>query len=307
MKRRAYLAAVGTGAIAGCLGSDEAEREGNENSDDTSTDDDRDLPPVEDTETDETVDDADSESDEANGNDSEDKRQETSDQVELERAIERAENEYKRAMAEYARQADGDEPTFIDVLPSTDLSSNNAREHLRQAREILWSEARQFAHTAAEQQRVREYRTYDDVITTLYRIQRSIHRTYMQIDTPDERTTYSSKPSSLRSGTDDHSALGEKIAGKEMYMDELVEKYEQQRWQLTLLDRAFSALVNVRSSQNISNRSMTNLRFAREEWSTIIAELEDPASASPTDRTDEAFLSVAREWHTLVDETLRKQ
>ena len=297
MDRRTYLVGVGTGAVAGCLGIGEED----EPQDDAGSDDERELPPVDSEPAVEETDDNGSTDDEEDDN-----RQETSDEIELERAIERAEDQYRLALVEFASHADGEDPTFLDVLPSTETEFNNAREHLDEARDILWSEAREFAHTEREQQRVREYRTYDDLIVKLYRVQRSIHRSYRQIDAPDERTTYSSKPSSLRSGTEDHAELGEEIADKELYMDDLQTKYEQQRWQLTLLDRTFSALVNIGSSRNISNRSTAELRFAREDLATVVTELEDPASAPPENRTDEAFLELAQEWYTLVDETLRE-
>ena len=297
MDRRMYLAVVGTGAIAGCLGGDE---ESEEPANSGSSSDGRELPPVDQSEPDEIEDDVDEPVTE-----DEDGRQETSDEVELERAIERAENQYRLAMAEFAAHADGETPTFLDVLPSTDLEFNNAREHLDAAREILWYEAREFAHTEADQQRVREYRTYDDLITKLYRIQRSIHRTYTQFKEPDAGGTYSSRPSSLTSGKDDHAALGEEMADKEIYMDDLQQKYDQQTWQLTVVERTVSGLINVGSVRQISSQSTTQLQFARDEFRTVIAELEDPTTALPADRTDHPFFELVEAWHTLVDETLQ--
>jgi len=297
MKRRAYLAVVGMGSIAGCLGGDDEEAD-----DSDEATDDRELPPVE-------ADDADSESVVESDDEpaEEDDSRDPSDEVELERAIKRAEDQYRLAMDEFASHVDGEDPTFIDVLPSTDLEFNNAREHLNAAREILWNDAREFAHTEAEQQRVREYRTYDDLITKLYRIQRSIHRTYSRIEHPESGQTYSSIPSSLTSGTDDHTALGEEMADKKVYMDELQAKFDQQAWQLKLLERTFSGLVNVRSPRQISGRSTTQLQFARDEFRTVIVELTDPSSALPTDRTDDALLELVEQWHTLVDETLQSK
>ena len=297
MDRRTYLAAVGTGAIAGCLGGDE-ESEATDDSGEAS--DDRELPPVEQSENDES-------GDEADESDTDDERQETADQVELERAIDRAEQQYRLAMAEFASHADGDDSGFIDVLPSTNVAFNNAREHLSTARDILWQEAREFAETEAEQQRVREYRTYDDLITKLYRIQRSIHRSYTQIERPDDNPTYSSLPSSVTSGKDDHTALGEKMADKEIYMDDLQQKYDQQAWQLRLLERTFAGLINVGSTRQLSSRSTTQLQFARDEFRTVVAELEEPAAALPDDRTDDAFLELVEEWHTVVDEMLQER
>lgn len=299
MDRRTYLAVVGTGAIAGCLGGDEAVEETDDNG---ATSDDQELPPVDQSDDSESVDEADSDEEDAT-----DSRQETGDEVELERAIERAEAQYRLAMAEYAQHVDGEDPTFLDVLPSTDLAFNNAREHLNEARDILWSEAREFAHTEAEKQRVREYRTYDDLITKLYRIQRSIHRTYSRIEQPDSGGSYSSIPSSLSSGMADHERLGEEMADKAVYMDELQVKYDQQAWQLRLLERTFSGLVNVRSARQISGRSTTQLQFARDEFRTVIAELEDPTAAPPDDRTDQALLDLVEQWQTLVDETLQSK
>ena len=297
MNRRTYLAVVGTGAIAGCLGGDEAAEETDDNG---AASDDQELPPVDQADDSEPVDESDSDEEDAT-----DSRQETSDEVELERAIERAEAQYRLAMAEYAQHVDGEDPTFLDVLPSTDLSSNNAREYLNRGREILWSEAREFAHTEAEKQRVREYRTYDDLITKLYRIQRSIHRTYNRIEQPDSGESYSSIPSSLSSGMADHEHLGEEMADKAVYMDELQVKYDQQTWQLMLLKRTFSGLVNVRSARQISGRSTTQLQFARDEFRTVLTELENPTIALPENRTDSEFLNLVDQWHTLVDETLQ--
>lgn len=298
MDRRAYLVVVGTGAVGGCLGIGEEE----EPEDDTESDDERELPPVDSEPAVEAPDDT-----ESTEREEDDTRQETTDEVELERAIERAEREYRLAMTEFASRADGEDPTFIDVLPSTDIAFNNAREHLNAAREILWYEAREFAHTEAEKQRVREYRTYDDLITKLYRIQRAIHRTYTRIERPEADPTYASLPSSLTSGRDDHTALGEEMAGKEIYMDDLQQKYDQQRGQLRLLERTFAGLVNVGSTRRLSSQSTTQLQFARDEFRTVIAELKNPAAALPDGQTDDAFLELVEEWYTVVDETLQER
>lgn len=301
MDRRAYLVVVGTGALGGCLGIGEDD----EPEENTAPDDERELPPVDSEPAVEAADD--NEADDPTDEDEDDSRQETTDEVELERAIGRAEDQYRLAMAEFTGHVDAEDPTFIDVLPSTDLEFNNAREHLNAAREILWYEAREFAHTEAEKQRVREYRTYDDLITKLYRIQRSIHRTYARIEHPDDDPTYSSLPSSLTSGNDDHTALGEEMADKEVYMDDLQQKYDQQRGQLRLLERTFAGLVNVGSPRRLSSQSTTQLQFARDEFRTVIAELENPAAALPDGRTDHAFLELVEEWYTVVDETLQER
>lgn len=307
MDRRTYIAVVGTGAIAGCLGGDEeveADESDEADNDSESASDDRELPPVEQAGGDDSGNDVDDSASEAEA-ETEDDRQQTTDELELERAIERAENEYRLAMDEFASDVDGDDPSFIDVLPSTDLEFNNAREHLNAAREILWYEAWEFAHTDAERQRVREYRTYDDLITKLYRIQRTIHRSYTHITYPDAGGSYSSLPSSLTTGRDRHTDLGEEMADKAIYMSGLQQKYDQQAGQLRLLERTFGGLVNVRSTDRISRRSTTQLQFARDEFRTVITELENPSAALPDGRTDRAFLDVVKAWHTIVDETLQ--
>lgn len=304
MDRRTYIAVVGTGAIAGCLGGDEGVEATEADDDNGSASDDRELPPVEQADSDDSgnaVDESDAEAE----NEAEDDRQQTTDEIELERAIERAEDEYRLAMVEFASHVDSEDPSFIDVLPSTNLEFNNAREHLNAAQEILWYEAKEFAHTDAERQRVREYRTYDDLITKLYRIQRSIYRSYTQITHPNAGEAYSSLPSSLTTGRDNHTALGEEMADKAIYMSELQRKYDQQAQQLRLLERTFAGLINVRSTDWISRRSTTQLQFARDEFRTVITELENPSAVLPDGRTDQAFLDVVEAWHEVVDETLQ--
>lgn len=296
MDRRAYLVVVGCGVVAGCLGIGDGDEP--DEQEDTESGDERQLPPVD-------TDEQNTEPETSTQAESEQNTTESDDVVELERAIKRAEDQYRLAMDEYAQLAPVDEPTFIDVLPSTDLDSNNAREHLNRARSILWYEARAFAHTEADQQRVREYRTYDQLITKLYRIQRGIYRTYTHIEDPSKETIYSSRPSSFTTADRDHEELGEQMDDKAIYMDELQTKYDQQDWQLTLLERTISGLLNVKSRRWVSNQSTAQLRFAREEFRTVVDELSDPTSALPADRTDEAFLEVVEAWLRLTDETLQ--
>lgn len=306
MDRRTCLAGVGTVAIAGCLGL--GDRFG-DSDDDENTESDEDSQPTSEADPDPhegsptTTEDPQSEAD---SEPAVDDRQQSTDEIEFERSLDKAERRYRLALQEYGRSAGGTDPTFIDVLPSTDLKTNNARTYLNEANDILWHDTRDLATTAEEEAMVREYRTYDDLIPDLARIQRYIHRAYTRIEPVESEPLHSSPPSELASAKADYEAVGEEMAEMEIYMDEIRTKYDQQAWQIELLDRMFVGLVNVGHPRSTSSQTQTQLRLAREEFRTVTEELEDPTSAPPEETTDQELLKLATEWYELADEALRE-
>ena len=311
MDRRTCLVGVGTVATAGCLGfggdgSEDAESTGNESVESDSeggqptTDSDSDAEPEPESPT--TEEDPESEPEPEQTDD----RQETSDEIEYERSLARAEAQYRLAVREYGRSASGDEPTFLGVLPSDDVGAHNAREYLDRAGEILWTDTRDKAVTADHEAQVREYRTYDDVIVDLSVIQRYIHAAYSRIDPVDAEPIYSSPPSELDSAREDHDALGEELSEMEVHMDVLETKHDQQAWQIELLERTFTGLVNLKGPEYATSQSTTQLQLARNELRTVSNELGDPTSAPPEGTTDDDFLDLVTEWYELADEALRE-
>ena len=311
MDRRKYLAVGGTVAVAGCLGffEDDAEESGDtadtddssQSTDGSTSADESSSQPEPDTE--ESA--SDTENDEEPT--TEDDEASPDDRIELDRTLTRAERQYRRGLAEYGKSTDIEDATLLDVYPSVDVETNNARVYFDRAGEILWEDASDYANTEAERERVREYRTYDDRIGDLARIQRFIHKAYSYIDPTDQRTLYASGPSELEKGRRHHNTLGEEMAELELYMDELQIKYDQQAWQLTLLERMFAALVTVEGAHRLSDRSVRELGAARDEFEQVKRELEDPASAPPEDHTDEPFLELATDWYELLDRTYRER
>ena len=312
MDRRKYLAVGGTVAVAGCLGffegdsENDAGSEGNSDPDGEQSTDGSTSDTASDTEP-EPTEEASEDGGGAEDDETTDDEGSPSDAVELERALTRAERQYRRGLAEYAGAVDTEDATFLSVYPSTEVETNNARAYLDRAGEILWEDARDYAHTEAERERVREYRTYDDRIGDLARIQRFIHRAYSYIDPTDKRTLYSSAPSELTKARTHHDALGEELDELEVYMDELGSKYDQQAWQLTLLERMFAGLVTANGPHKLGDRSVRELGAARDEFEQIKRELDDPASAPPEDHTDEPFLELATDWYELLDRTYRER
>ncbi|MEA1932700.1 MAG: hypothetical protein U9O06_14290 [Euryarchaeota archaeon] len=308
MDRRTYLVVGGTVAVSGCLGVLEDEESQPDQDAETTAEPDPEqeatAPDSEgadsQTETSEPEQEPEPES-EPEGDD----RQQTDDEIELERSISRAEDQFRRALSEYGRSAEFEEPTLLHVLPSTEIETNNAREHLNRASDILWTESRDLATTEDQRQQVREYRTYDDLITDLATIQRYIHGAYSRIGSTDDEEIYSSGPSELASAKRDHEALGKEIADKEMYMTELQTKFEQQRWQIELVERMFAGLVTVKGTAYIDDQSATQLDLARSAFETVRNELRDTTSAPPDDVTDEAFLELVEAWYELTDQTFR--
>jgi len=305
MDRRTYLVVGGTVAVSGCLGVlEDEESQPDQDAETTVEPGPEQEPPATDAE------EADSEI-EASEPEQEpepegDARQQTDDEIELERSISRAEDRFRRALREYGHSAEFEEPTLLHLLPSTEVETNNAREHLNKASDILWTESRDLATTDEQRQQVREYRTYDDLITDLVTIQRYIHRAYSRIGSTDDEEIYSSAPSELASAKRDHQALGEEIADKEMYMTELQAKFEQQRWQIELVERMFSGLMTVKGTAYIADQSATQLDLAQSAFETVRNELRDTTSAPPDDVTDEAFLKLVEAWYELTDRTFRE-
>lgn len=311
MDRRTYLVGVGTVAVAGCLGfgeSDEDEPGESEQDDETEaaensgTESESEPQP----ESSPTAEESESEPEDEPEPESDD-RQQSTEEIELERSIASAEEQFREAMREYGKSSGRENGTLLHLLPSTEVETHNAREYLNRASDILWTETRDHATTEAEKQQVREYRTYDDLIVDLVRIQRYIHRAYTRIGSTAEETMYHSSPSELTSAKTDHEAVGEEMAEKEIYMDDLQLKYEQQQWQITLLERTFSALVNIKSAEHAPSQSSTQLQLARNELWRATGELKDTTAAPPEDSTDEEFLALAEEWYDLTDEALRAQ
>jgi|GEM_PF-291178 hypothetical protein len=305
MDRRTYLVVGGTVAVSGCLGVlEDEESQPDQDAETTAETDPEQESPAPDFEG---TDSQNEESEPPQEPEPEgDDRQQTDDEIELERSISRAEDRFRRALQEYGRLTEFEEPTFLHVLPSTEVETNNAREYLNNASDILWTESRDLATTEEQRQRVREYRTYDDLITDLVTIQRYIHRAYSRIGSTDDEELYSSAPSELASAKRDHEALGKEIADKEMYMAELQAKFEQQRWQIELVERMFSGLVTVKGTAYIDDQSATQLDLARSAFETVRNELRDTTSSPPDDVTDEAFLELVDEWYELTDRTFRE-
>ena len=313
MDRRKYLAVGGTMAVAGCLGffggdsgesSDDggtADTDNGSQPTDSVSDGGPSDQPEPDTEepTSATEDDTEPTTD--------DDEPSPDDRVELERTLTRAERQYRRGLAEYGKPTGIEDGTLLDVYPSVDVETNDARVYFDRAGEILWEDARDYAHTEAERERVREYRTYDDRIGDLARIQRFIHKAYSYIGPTDERTLYASGPSELEKARRHHNTLGEEMAELEVYMDELRIKYDQQAWQLTLLERMFAGLVTVKGAHRLTDRSVRELGAARDEFEQVKRQLEDPTSAPPEDHTDEAFRELATDWYELVDRAYRQR
>lgn len=306
MDRRTYLVVGGTVAVSGCLGVLEGEESQPDQDAETTTETDPEQEsPAPDSEgTDSQNEESESEQ-EPEPEPERDDRQQSSDEIELERSINRAEDRFRLALREYGRSTEFEEPTFLHVLPSTEVETNNAREHINKASDILWTESRDLATTEEQRQRVREYRTYDDLITGLVTIQRSIHGAYSRIGSTDEESIYSSAPSELASAKRDHEALGEEIADKELYMTELQTKFEQQRWQIEQIERMFAGLVTVKGIGYINDQSATQLDLARSAFETVRNELRDTTSAPPDNVTDEPFLELVEEWYELTDRTFR--
>jgi len=314
MDRRKYLAVGGTVAVAGCLGffgdnsGESSDDGGTADTDNSSQSTDGSASDGESSngsepETEEPT----SETDDDTESTAEDDEPSPDDAVELERALTRAERQYRRGLAEYGKSTDIEDGTLLDVYPSVDVETNDARVYFDRASEILWEDARDYANTEAEREQVREYRTYDDRIGDLARIQRFINQAYSYIDPTDERTLYTSGPSELEKARRHHNTLGEEMAELEVYMDELRTKYDQQAWQLTLLERMFAGLVTAKGSHKLRDRSVRELGAARDEFEQVRRELDDPRSAPPEDHTDEAFLELATDWYKLLDRTYRQR
>lgn len=316
MNRRAYLAGVGTVGVAGCLGFGESTDEpaADSGGDDTTADPADQSPATDEDETDDPQpddpeeSDPDTEPEESDPDvDSEsDDRQQSEGDIEFERSIERAADQYRAALAEYGRSAGASDPTFLAVLPSTEVDTYDAREYLNAAADMLWSETRDLANTEAQAAQVREYRTYEAVIPKLSRIQRAIHRAYTKIESPEQEPSYSMSPSELTSAKSDHEELQAEFDEMNLYMTEIQTKHDQQRWQIRLLEWTFTGLMTIGSTRDIDNRSRTELQLARNEFERVIDELEDPTSAPPEDTTDREFLELAIEWYEFTDETLRE-
>lgn len=309
MDRRKYLAIGGTVAVAGCLGFFEDDSEADAGSEEDSD-------PDGEQSTDGSA--ADGGSDDQSDQETEAPTSETGpteeddepspdDAVELERALSRAERQYRRALAEYAGATGIEDATFLHVYPSVEVETNDARAYFDRAGEILWEDARDYANTEAERERVREYRTYDDRIGDLARIQRFIHRAYGYIDPTDDRTLYTSAPSELEKARRHHDALGEEMDEMDVYMDEIQIKYDQQAWQLTLLERMFAGLVTANGSHKLGDRSVRELQAARDAFEAVKRELDDPTSVPPEDHTDEPFLELAVDWYELLDRAYRQR
>lgn len=320
MNRRAYLTGVGTVAVAGCLGFGESDDEASADSadNDSEADPERQSATVDENETGDSQpdepeasesDDPD-ESDDSNESETDsevDDRQQSEAEIEFERSIERAGDQYRAALAEYGTSDGGNDPTFLAVLPSTEVDSHDARRYLNAAADILWSESREYARTEEQETRVWEYRTYEEVIPKLARIQRSIYGAYTKIKSPDSEPMYTSGPSELDSAKRGHEELRTEFEDMELYMEEIQAKHDQQNWQIQLVERTFTGLVTIGSTRDIDDRSQTELQLARNEFETVIEELEDPTSAPPEDTTDQAFLDLVTEWYELTDETLREK
>jgi len=303
MNRRTYLAVGSSVAVAGCLGYfEDDETEAPESNAETQS--------TGDMESESSADESEPEADEPQSDpepdpeEQTDDRQQSTDEIEFQRSLETAEQQYRRALQEYAPE--GSDQTLLDVFPSTEIEYNNAREYLETASDILWQETRELATTAQQEATVREYRTYDELIPDLARIQRYIYLVYTRIEPVSAEPTYSRRPSQLASLKADYEALGEELAEKELYMDEIQTKYDQQAWQIELVDRMFTGLVNIGGPQQRNSRSQTELQLARNEFRTVTEQLEDPTSAPPEDRTDQEFLKLATEWFELADDTLRE-
>jgi len=306
MDRRTYVVGVGSIAVAGCLGGSDEDQEAEPQGETQNTE----TPSVEsDSEPENEQNGVEEPQDESQQDeDSEperNERQESGDEVELERAIYRAEEQFRFALREYGKSTGQSDATLLHVLPSTKVETNNARTHLNNATDILWFDANEYAMTEEQQERVREYRTYEDVIWNLVQVQRSIHQAYLQIDSPEEGSAYSTRPSEFVSAKNDYGELEKKMEQKEIHMSEIQTKHDQQGWQIELLERTFAGLVNIESSQRIETRSSTHLQLARNEFRTVIRQLEDTTSAPPENITDREFLALVREWYELTDEVLR--
>lgn len=308
MDRRTYLVGVGTVAVAGCLGfgeSDEDEPGESEQDGETEAAASSGAEPEPEPQTESSPTAEKSEPEDEPEPESDD-RQQSTEEIELERSIASAEEQFREAMREYGKSSGREDGTLLHLLPSTEVETHNAREYLDRASDILWTETRDHATTEAEKKQVREYRTYDDLIVDLVRIQRYIHRAYTRIGSTAEETMYHSSPSELTNAKTDHEAVGEELAEKEIYIDDLQIKYEQQQWQITLLERMFSALVNIKSPEHAMSQSSTQLQLARNELWRATGELKDTTAAPPEDSTDEEFLALAEEWYDLTDEVLRE-
>ena len=238
--------------------------------------------------------------------DGENKEEPTQEEL-LEDSIERAENLYIRGLTEFGKASSHESNSFMYVYPSDTFDNthlNNARESIEQASNILWDESRDLANTDKQRERVREYRTYDDFIYELGRIQRQIHNAYSAIDNPEENSAYDR--GNLNEAKKKYEQLDSDRKENEMYMSEITAKLDQLEWQIGLMEDMYNGLENVAGAQEYVLVAPTALQVAREDFDSVIEELEDPESAAPEDYTDEDLLDLAEEFYEAVDEALRE-
>lgn len=225
----------------------------------------------------------------------------------LDESIEKAENQYINALSEFGKASDHESTSFMYVYPSDNFDNsylNNAREFVEDASDILWEESRDIANTDEQRERVREYRTYDEMIYELGRIQRGIHNSYSAIDAPEENSAYDRD--NLDEAIEKYEELDSDRESNEMYMSEITAKLDQLEWQIDLMEDMYNGLENVAGAEEYILIRPTALQVAREDFNSVIEELEDPESAAPEDYTDEDLLDLAEEFYDAVDEALRE-
>jgi len=218
--------------------------------------------------------------------DTEPEEEEPTEEELLQESIEKAEEQYRLALEEYGKSTEYDDATLLHIYPSTDPERYDAWDYLNEATDILWSETRDLAITEEDEIMVREYRTYDDFIKNLVRIQADIYRAYTAISPAEEGSTAYDRRQ-LDNAIERYEELEEEVEENEMYIEELVTKYDQLDWQIELMEDMYNGLENVAGATNFFNLPGTALQLAREDFNSVVEELEDPESAPPEDITDE--------------------
>lgn len=223
----------------------------------------------------------------------------------LEILIDKAEEHYNRALEIYAEQIDTEDATILHAYPSTPQieRDDDAEDQMSEAGDILFDHARDYAETQDQRRKVSEYRTYDDIISNLRRNHNDIHKSYTAIGPAEGNSAYNRDE--LDSAIESQEEMREEIEDNEMYMEILETLFDVTDWKIGLMEDMYNGLENVAGASEFVLVAPTALQLAREDFNSVIEELEDTESAPPEDHTDEDLLELAEDYYEAVDEALR--
>ena len=213
------------------------------------------------------------------------------------------------ALTVYGEAADHDgESTLLHVLPSMNVSSFDAIEELRAAKEeVRWSfngkkTQTQWERSLTARNNIRMVRRLARLQSEVYNVYEALEAEYDAYDDPMDRyKNVIGDSEDVDELSDSQEELATFIDEWDPLIEDIETKIEQLEWQIELLEDTYAAIDLMWGTSH----TVARYNLAKDDFDAIKRELEDDTAAEPEGVTDEDFIDIISDWREEADDELR--